>query len=116
MVVEASKVINLTPHAVTLVNADGSPLMTIAPSGNLARVSARTVVVGTLKIGDVTVPITKTEMDEVTGLPDQQDGVVLIVSLAVAQRVPDRTDVMIPNESIRDSQGCIAGCKSVAYV
>lgn len=130
-------IINLTPHAINFVwepvNEDGSgsgyfePIATIPASGQVARVKAKTVPVtetiysldGTFEktplfIEDI--PVTTTEFGEVEGLPDPKPGVVYIVSSLVAQRVPDRWDVFIPNESVRDSQGRIVGCKSLGRI
>ena len=62
------------------------------------------------------IPLTTTAYGEVQGLPDQRDDTVLIVSSMVAARCKDRTDVFIPNESIRDAEGRIIGCKSLGRV
>lgn len=64
----------------------------------------------------VSIPVTGTTYGDVQGLPDQEEGTIYIVSSIVAKRVPDRLDVFIPNESVRDSEGNIVGCKSLAHV
>lgn len=104
--------VNLTPHAITFVNSEGNTLRVVEPSGQLARVSARTVT------GDWIddIPVTTTEFGEVEGLPAPQEGTIYIVSSLVAQRCKDRLDVFIPNESVRDSEGRIVGCKSLGRV
>ena len=104
--------VNLTPHVVTIVAGDGTVLRTIEPSGTLARVSAHTVT-----IGDVDgIPVTTTEFGEVEGLPEPSEGTSFIVSSIVAQRVSGRTDVYIPNESVRDERGRIVGCRSLGRI
>lgn len=128
-------IINLTPDAINFVgplfNEDGSiycyeTYETIEPSGQVARVTTKTVPVietelylgGTFSKHPMTIegiPVTMTEFGEVEGLPDPKPGVVYIVSSLVAQRVPDRWDVFIPNESVRDSQGRI-GYKSLGRI
>lgn len=105
-------IMNLTPHAVSFVNADGATVLTVAPSGTVARVSTRTVQIGTLN----GLPVTQTEFGEVQDLPEQIDGTIYLVSSLVAQRVPDREDVFIPAESVRDSAGRIIGCRSLGRI
>ena len=105
-------IMNLTPHAVSFVNADGATVNTVAPSGTVARVSTRTVQIGTLN----GLPVTQTEFGEVQDLPEQIDGTIYLVSSLVAQRVPDREDVFIPAESVRDSAGRIIGCRSLGRI
>lgn len=106
------ELVNLTPHAVNIVTAEGDPIITVEPSGILARVSSSTVVVGDLD----GIPITATKYGEVEGLPAPEPGKVYIVSSLVAQRCKGRDDVFIPNESVRDDKGRIVGCKSLGRV
>lgn len=86
--------------------------MTVKSSGSLARVATKIVTVGFID----EIPVTATEFGEVEGLPEPVDGVIYIVSSLVAQRVPNRNDVFIPSESVRDSQGRIIGCKSLGKI
>ena len=104
------EVINLTPHAINFVVNDD--IVTINPSGTLARVATTTEIVGSLN----GIPITQTKFGEVEGLPDPTPGKVFLVSSLVAGRVPDREDVFIPNESVRDDEGRIIGCKSFGKI
>ena len=106
-------IINLTPHTITICNASGEIVRQIPASGNLARVSARTVSTGEVFDG---IPVTTTSYGEVEGLPAPQQDTIYIVSALVAGRVPDRGDVFIPNESVRDSEGRIIGCKSLGRI
>ena len=106
------KIVNLTPHAINFVGEDGTPILTVDPSGTLARVSVRTETVGEI----AGIPVTQSVFGEVVGLPDPEDGTVFVVSSLVAQRCHDRDDVFIPNESVRDSSGRIVGCKSLGRV
>lgn len=108
------KIVNLTPHSINFVNEGGEEILEVKPSGSLARVTSRTVTVeGETYCG---IPVTKTVYGEVEGLPDPEDGTIFVVSGIVAQRVPDRRDVFIPNESVRDPKGNIIGCRSLGRV
>ena len=105
-------IINLTPHAITFVDENNQIKKVIEPSGNIARVGATTVTVGEL----AGIPVTTTEFGEVIGLPDKTSDTIFLVSSLVAGRVPDRDDVFIPNESVRDDKGRIVGCKSLGRI
>lgn len=105
-------IINLTPHTINICNASGEIIREIPASGQLCRVSSRTVQTGEID----GIPVTETQFGDVENLPAPQDGTVFIVSLAVASRVPERQDVFVPSESVRDAQGRIIGCKSLGRV
>jgi hypothetical protein len=106
-------IMNLTPHSISFVDADANVILTVEASGQLARVSAKTVMTGETFNG---IPVTKTEYGTVEGLPEPQEGIIYVVSSLVAARVPDRGDVFIPNESVRDENGRIIGCRSLGHV
>lgn len=106
------KFVNLTPHAINFVNNDGETILTVEPSGELARVVTQTFTIGYVD----GIPVTATDFGEVEGLPEKEEGTVFLVSSLVAQRCKDRNDVFIPNESVRDDKGRIIGCKSLGRV
>ena len=106
-------IINLTPHTINFVDAEGNAILSVPASGQLARVSAKTVT------SDVTyngIPVTYTSYGEVEGLPEREENTIYVVSSLVASRIPNREDVFIPNESVRDPEGRIIGCKSLGHV
>lgn len=103
---------NLTPHTINFVSSEGYPIMDIKPEGTVARVSVRTATVGEID----GIPVTKSVYGEVMDLPEPEEGTIYIVSALVAGRVPEREDVFIPNESVRDEKGRIVGCKSLGHV
>ena len=103
---------NLTPHDINFVTEDGNAITVVKPSGVIARVASSTVVTGNID----GIPVTETVYGEVEGLPEPEDGTVYIVSSLVAQRCKHRNDVFIPNESVRDANGRIVGCRSLGRV
>lgn len=103
---------NLTPHTINFVSPEGHPIMDIEPEGTVARVSVKTETVG--KIDGI--PVTKSVYGDVVDLPEPEDGTIYIVSALVAGRVPERDDVFIPSESVRDEKGRIIGCKSLGHI
>ena len=104
------KLVNLTPHSITFVTENGD--IVIEPSGTLARLTTETRCVGSY----AGIPVTETVYGEIEGLPAYSEGVAYIVSSLVASRCKERTDVYIPNESVRDDKGRIIGCKSLGRV
>lgn len=107
--------VNLTPHDVTLI--DNGKRITLKPSGTIARCRALTEIVGSItdENGEIW-PETRTVYGAVEDLPEPMDGVTYIVSSLVALAMPQRHDLRIPNESVRDVDGKIIGCKSLGRV
>ena len=108
--------VNLTPHDIVFVNESNTPILTINPSGRLARVTVKTVSVGELDVMGVKIPVTTSSFGDVTGLPDEEGGTAYIVSLAVVNALHkkgiNRSDLFIPNESVRNEKGQVIGCKT----
>jgi hypothetical protein len=107
---ETMKLVNLTPHAITLVSGDTKITL---PSEGIARVDATP---GTLRtVEGVPVPIADpTVYGEVIGLPEPQEGTLYVVSLMVLERCRHRADVVAPGTGpkdlpIRNAQGQIEG-------
>lgn len=112
------RIINLTPHAINLMPAgpDG-PTVTIPPSGQVARCAVDRVQVDTITVdGGISVPVNTTRFGQVSGLPDPQPDTIYVVSALVAQATPDRQDVFIVDDAIRDDQGRIIGARALAQV
>ena len=98
-----------------LQGPDG-PVVTIPPSGLVARCAVDRVQVDTVAVDGITVPVNQTQFGAVTGLPDPQPDTIYIVSAVVAQAVPDRPDVFIVDDAVRDDQGRIIGARALAHV
>ena len=105
------KIVNLTPHAVTLHGAEGKA-MTLAPSGQLARLAVAREPMFPITVDGVTLSVSRPTFGAVTGLPDAQPGVLLLVSALVAEAVR-RVDVVSPGELVRDSAGVIVGASGL---
>jgi len=110
-------IINLTPHALNLMPAgpDG-PVVTIPPSGLVARCAVDRVQVDTVTVDGMSVPVNRTQFGSVSDLPNPQPDTIFVVSALVAQAVPDRPDVFIVDDAVRDEQGRIIGAKALAHV
>lgn len=100
---------NLTPHAINIVGEDGEMKQIIAPEEKPARLK-----VGTVRCGfALGVPLSKSTFGEPENLPEPQEGVLLIVSQLIKGAFPDREDLVVPAEMVRDNKGNIIGCKSL---
>ena len=110
-------IVNLTPHALNLMpqGPDG-PVVTIPPSGQVARCVVSRVQVDTVTADGIIVPVNQTRFGEVFDLPDPQPDTIYVVSALAAQAVPDRQDVFIVDDTVRDDQGRIIGAKALARV
>jgi hypothetical protein len=126
-----SKTVNLTPHTVRLISRHYGPLTTDSPtdfyidfpSEGEARVNVETEKVDEwlFEMTDempnrewMTVPIKKIVFGEVIGLPEKKSGTQYIVSRLVKQAIPDRDDCFVPHDVVRDENGVIVGCLSLA--
>jgi len=111
------RIVNLTPHALNLMpSGPTGPVVTIPPSGQVARCATSRVQVGTVTVDGIAIPVNRTQFGAVTGLPDPQPDTIFVVSALVAQAVPDRPDVFIVDDAVRDEQGRIIGARALAHV
>lgn len=113
------RLVNLTPHAVTVVSEDRQHLFTLPPSGTVARCQVTREQADTLALFSGTevaarIPIYHTVLGTVEGLPDPIPGVYYVVSRPVAEARRDRRDLLIPDDTVRDDQGRIIGCRGFA--
>ncbi len=110
-------IVNLTPHALNLMpEGPTGPTVTIPPSGQVARCAVNRVQVDTVTVDGITVPVNQTRFGEVSDLPDPRPNTIYVVSALVAQAVPNRPDVFMVDDAIRDDQGRIIGAKALAHV
>jgi hypothetical protein len=114
-VIEMARLINLTPHPVTIRLRDGRVIS--LPSEGVVRVREIVEDVGELELEDgVTIPLRRKFLaDEIEGLPEPEEGKIYIVSFLAAQKAWEmgRTDVVAPGDYIRDEEGRIIGITSL---
>ncbi len=109
------KLVNLTPHPITVYDESGNILMNVPPSGQVVRVSTTSRIIDNVD----NIPIREVQYGDIQGLPEPQEGVVYIVStivvLALKAKGINRVDVVSPDTSqdsvIRDNEGKIIGVK-----
>lgn len=101
--------INLTPHAIHVLDSAGIE-HAFPPSGEVARVDSTQKELPS--VGGF--PLSKTEWGSVTGVPEPQEGVVLIVSALVLGHMTHRSDVVGPDTgptAVRNEKGHIVAVR-----
>lgn len=101
---------NLTPHEVCVYKLNGVTPdldLVIEAGGAVARVSCEYMKVDKTVEG---VDMYRTVFGEVTGLPDYEEGVYLLVSAMVREALPLRSDLVSPGQLLRDDNGNVIGC------
>ena len=99
-------IVNLTPHEI-VVSVGASVQRKFPASGKVARVQMESEVMGTID----GIPWSRTKYGSIEGLPEPEDSTYYLVSRMVKDRCPDRNDVIVPGQLIRDPDGKILGCK-----
>ena len=106
--------VNKTPHPITLVLEDGAKI-TLEPVLPTPRVSSSSIKTAAYTIIDENgaehmvireAPV----FGEVVDLPEPQEGVLYIVSMLVAARASNRTDLVSPGRQLRNEAGQVIGC------
>lgn len=101
---------NLTPHEVCIYKLNGVTPdldLVIEAGEEIARVSCEYVKVDKKVEG---VDMYRPVFGEVTGLPDYEEGVYLLVSAMVREALPLRSDLVSPGQLLRDNDGNVIGC------
>lgn len=109
------KIVNLTPHTINFVGQDNAIVASI-PSSGVARAAQRREIVDTIMADGITLPVARCMYGDVQGLPAPQADTIYIVSAITAQAVPERQDVFIVDDSVRDENGRIIGVRGIAHV
>lgn len=114
------KLINLTPHPFNLYKDEGDskPALSLQACQEPPRIEEKSSVERTIEVDGVKIPVYKKRVSEVQGMPEPQADVRYIVPRIVAQKVKQtqfhRNDLLVPNDLVRDEEGKIIGCRSLA--
>lgn len=108
------KLVNLTPHELKL-HAPGGHVLTVAPSGDVARVAQTDTLTGAVVVDGVALPVNKKEFGDVVGLPAPQPDTAFVVSgLVLAALNGSRLDVFAPGALVRDDAGNVVGANGLS--
>jgi len=100
-------IINKTPHAVYILKDDNTVLKMFPKSNGMIRVPKENRDIGFIK----GIPISCTQWGETTDVPSPRNGTYYIVSQLVRNALPNRPDLLVPEQIVRDDEGNIVGCK-----
>ena len=113
--------INLTPHPVDVVDPEsGAIVASLPPEPEPARVEMERERLGTVVVNSVSIPITRNHLGMPSPLPEPTPGRFYIVSRAFAEAVrasgQPRSDLLVPDDPVRDDEGRITGCRGFAVI
>jgi hypothetical protein len=100
---------NCTPHTITLL-VEGKDAIVLPSSGVVPRLAVTRLAAGEID----GIPAVRPTMGATTGLPDQEEGVTLLVSALVAEANRDRRDLVSPGELVRGPDGQPVGCRGLS--
>lgn len=101
---------NLTPHEVKIFKLVGTVPdldLVIEAEEEVARVNCEYVKVDKKVDG---IDLYRPVFGEVTGLPEYEKDVYLLVSTMVREALPLRSDLVSPGQLLRDDDGNVIGC------
>ena len=100
-------IINTTPHNVNICDANSKVINTFLKSDNPIRLNSVSN-----QIGDINgIPVNSVAFGS-ANLPAFQEGIYYIVSALVKNAFPNRPDLLVPHDVVRDEGGNIIGCRS----
>lgn len=108
--IASMKVVNKTPHKVVIVDENNNIVKIYNPDTTTIRLAVKTVPGEPLPDGT---PTSTTQFGQAEGLPEYHPEIYYIVSQLVKNALPDRKDLLVPAEVVRDQDGNIIGCKSL---
>jgi hypothetical protein len=103
---------NLTAHPVTIVGEGASIVLPACPSP--PRITDQVVRDVPVIVDGLDIPVRDIVAGTVAGLPEPREGVLLVVPRIVAAARPERADLVVPFDDIRDSSGRVIGCRALA--
>ncbi|MFF0821176.1 hypothetical protein ACFYUR_12395 [Micromonospora haikouensis] len=120
----ADRIVNLTPHDMHIYPPDcpdriepGSvqPIAVIPPAPAEMRApldKTRIRVEQPLTFDGANIPVNVVQHHGSSNLPPPEPGVWFVVALVVALAHPDRRDLLVPDEAVRNLGGSMIGCRS----
>lgn len=114
-----SKIINLTEHAIHVVDEAGELRCAIEPSGTVAKVQIDRFADDEITHAGIAFRLHRTRAGSITGVPEPVVGAFYVVSrfIALVLKGEGRThDIIVTDLLVRDEKGHIIGCRGFARV
>ena len=99
---------NMTPHPVIILDKGNEEIARFESAGQI-RLAAQTMAASRID----GIATSRTVFGSPEGLPEYEAGTYYIVSQLVKSSLPDRDDLLVPAEVVRDKSGNIIGCRSL---
>ena len=115
IMIKNSAFINLTANDITIFGKNHTNV-TIPKSGTVAYCKQQDNILDEACLDGCLFPIGKRIYTEVGNVPEPKENVFYIVNLVVAQQLPERDDLLVPSNSIKDENGNIVGFKSLNII
>lgn len=115
------KILNYTPHNITVFDTDGDPLATYKPSG-LARAKQSYVIVGEVEVEPESVPLKRITFGKVEGLPESCEPDTYFIVSAITAQAARATNHSLANrllvvaDPVRNAEGQIIGCCAFSQI
>lgn len=118
----AVRLVNLTPHALVFygpevaspVPPDARALLVLPPARVAARVGLAEVAGEELAVAGTRLRIRSTVVADPPVLPAADGQTLLVVSMPVYQARPDREDLLVVDDAVRDRAGRVVGARGLA--
>jgi hypothetical protein len=105
-----NNVVNLTPHDINVIMEDGSNIV-LPKCSTPARCSEYVLHTFT---DILPVNVVSKKFGDTENLPNYKEGTYYVVSAIVKAANPYRMDLLLVNDTVRNSEGQIVGCKTFA--
>ncbi len=102
------RIVNMTPHPIIILDEEDQEIARFESVGQI-RLAVETVPAA--EIDGIKTSVTK--FGDPVGLPNFEEGTYYIVSQLVKSALPDRDDLLVPADVVRDETGRIVGCRSL---
>ena len=105
------EIVNLTPHAINFQTQSGP--ITIPVSDRVFRLETERSEVGLIQVGAHDIPLIYETYTGAKDLPVPKVNTYFVVSRLVAEKFPERTDLLYPTDLQRESDGTIQFARSL---
>ena len=128
-----TKIVNLTPHLFNLIDKNDKVILELPACETPARASEQREQIDMITYDisyqrkkmdahddenyvTMDIPVNKVIYGNVENLPAPEKDTIYIVSRIVAEACPNRNDLYIPNNLVRDEKGRIIGCRALTQI
>jgi hypothetical protein len=110
----AAVLINLTPHPIRVFGPRDELVAELPCTATPARRDEDIRPSGELLVGRTSVPLLTLQYGPVLDLPEPRPNTCFVVSRIIADACPDRDDLIVPSDLVRDEHGNPIGCRAFA--